>query len=656
MCGICGVAELDHDARASLANVEAMARVLVHRGPDAAGYHGDSRVALGFRRLSIVDLSGGHQPMSNEDGSIWIVFNGEIYNHLALRADLERQGHRYASRSDTETIIHLYEQYGQGCVEHLRGMFAFVIWDSVKQRLFCARDRLGIKPFYYTLAAGRFAFASEMKALFELPWLRARMNRSALPEFFALGYLSSQETMFEGISRLLPGHCLSLDLNERSPQSYIERYWDLRIAPEDTEESDSDYIDQFRELFTESVRLRLMSDVPLGVFLSGGLDSSSIAAATVGLLKGGVKTFSVGYDDERSNELPFARRTAEFLGTDHKEILLGPRTFFNFIPRLVWHEDEPIVWPSSIALHAVSRLAGETVKVVLSGEGADELFAGYTRYPVTLFNMRCGRAYERMIPSGIGRWVRNALDRRASGGALWRKLRHSFLHYPSAFEKIYFDNFLSVFSADAQAELFTAAVSEELSGVSPYAASLACFDSGDSRADLLTRLLALDIKTYLQELLMKQDQMSMAASVESRVPFLDHKLVEFGLRVPARLKVKLLSGKYIVRQAMKHRLPPEVLRRSKKGFPTPIARWLRHQLFDSVAPILTDGRMAERGIISSRYVRDLLEGHRAGRIDATDRIWRLLNFELWNRIFLDRDWSGSESSPFAAAAPAIAHG
>ncbi len=637
MCGICGVLELEGGRRVSREHVEAMAQNLVHRGPDDAGYYLNPPVALGFRRLSIVDLGGGHQPMSNEDGTVWIVFNGEIYNHASIRPDLERRGHRYATRSDTETILHLYEEYGDDCVHHLRGMFAFAIWDSLKRRLFCARDRLGIKPFYYVVTQGRFAFASEMKALFEVPGLHPQMNHSALPEFFALGYLSASDSLFQGISKLLPGHRLSIDLNHPDPRPRTEQYWDLDITSEEKEATEVDYIARFRELFTESVRMRLMSDVPVGVFLSGGLDSSSIAAVMAGLSKEQIKTFSVGYAEDRFSELPYARRLAEHLGAEHNEVVLGPDDFLSSLPRLIWHEDEPMVWPSSVALHFVSQLAGQKVKVVLTGEGGDELFAGYMKYRATLFNLRYGPAYERSVPGLLRGVVRGALDRPVLPATIRRKLRHSFLYYENQFEKVYFDNFYSVFPQEMQSRLFTPDMANQLRDIIAYATSMDYFKSDGQPDSLLTRLLYLDIKTYLVELLMKQDQMSMAASIESRVPFLDHRLVEFALRIPSRLKVRYLSGKYLLRRAMEGRLPAEVLHRSKMGFPTPVKPWLRYQLFDRVAKLLTDGRLAERGILNANYVRDLLEAHRTGRVDATDAIWRLLNFELWNRVFFDRD-------------------
>jgi asparagine synthase (glutamine-hydrolysing) len=637
MCGICGVLELGSGRQISREHVEAMAQKLVHRGPDDAGYYLNPPVALGFRRLSIVDLSGGHQPMSNEDGTVWIVFNGEIYNHASICPDLESRGHRYSTRSDTETILHLYEEYGDDCVHHLRGMFAFAIWDSLKRRLFCARDRLGIKPFYYAVTQGRFAFASEMKALFEVPGLNPQMNQSALPEFFALGYLSAGDSLFQGISKLLPGHRLSIELNHPDPRPRTEKYWDLDISSEETETTEVEYIERFRELFTESVRMRLMSDVPVGVFLSGGLDSSSIAAVMAGLSKERIKTFSVGYAEDRFSELPYARRLAKYIGAEHNEVVLGPDDFLNSLPRLIWHEDEPMVWPSSVSLHFVSQLAGQQVKVVLTGEGGDELLAGYMKYRATLFNLRYASIYEKLVPALLRGMVNGVLDRPVLPSSIRRKLRHSFIYYENQFEKIYFDNFYSVFPKEMQSRLFTPELANRLWDIGAYSTSMDYFKSECQPDSLLTRLLYLDIKTYLVELLMKQDQMSMAASIESRVPFLDHKLVEFAMRIPPRLKVRYLSGKYLLRRAMEGRLPAEVLHRSKMGFPTPVKPWLRYQLFGRVAKILTDGRLADRKIINAHFVRDLLEAHRTGRVDATDAVWRLLNFELWNRVFFDRD-------------------
>ncbi|PYX98713.1 MAG: asparagine synthase (glutamine-hydrolyzing) [Acidobacteria bacterium] len=584
MCGICGILAIRNGVL-SAPHVEAMSRSLRHRGPDDSGLLILPPVAFGFRRLSIVDPSGGHQPMSNEDQSVWIVFNGEIYNHPKLRPILETRGHRYVTNSDTETILHLYEEYGEDCVHHLQGMFAFAIWDRVRRKLFCARDRLGIKPFYYATTAGDFVFASEIKALLEVPGLRHEVNRRALPEFFAFGYLSSAETLFKDIYKLLPGHRLSIDLNAEEKSPHVTQYWDLDISRSESSVAEADYVNQFDSLFTETIRMHLMSDVPLGVFLSGGLDSSAIAAVVADLRKDAIQTFAVG----------------------------------------------------------------------LTGEGADEVFAGYLKYRATLWNMRAAPVYKNLFPNFAQDLAQKLPESRFVPDWIRRKLRHSFVYYRDSFEKIHFDNFYSVFSGDQQRELFSDEVDGELREINPYKNSMRYSPSKAGNGDLLNQLLYLDIKTYLVELLMKQDQMSMAASIESRVPFLDHKLVEWVAQLPANQKVRGLSGKYLLRRTMARRLPKEIIRRNKRGFPTPIRPWLRYQLFDKLTSVLTDGRMAERRLFRPGYVETLLNAHRQGFSDATERCWRLLNFELWNRIFLDRDQSAfhpgmnrSESAMVAA--------
>lgn len=641
MCGICGIVSFEGGRPPAQEELRAMSGVMVHRGPDDEGYFTDGPVGLGFRRLAIVDLSGGHQPMSNEDGTVWIIFNGEVYNHADHRADLERRGHRYTNRSDTETIIHLYEEYGPRCVEYLRGMFAFVIWDSRKRRVFCVRDRLGIKPFYYAIRNNRFLFASEMKVLFEADGCKPEINKQALPEFFALGYLAGEDTMFAGVHRLLPGHHLTLDLNERAPKPKISRYWDLDITPDESLQTEQQFLSRFEELFTESVRLRLMSDVPLGVFLSGGLDSSAIAAVTADLKRqlghDQLKTFSVGYEEDQYSELPFAKQVAQHVGAEYNEVRLSADGFYNLLPQMVWQEDEPLVWPSSVALHAVSKLARKKVTVVLTGEGSDEIFGGYLKYRATLWNARYGPAYRQWTPQALQEFVRKSLDANWLPLAARRKLKHTFLYHPDVFEKLYFDNWYSIFPKDTQAQLFSPELAAETRATSAYASSMQFFRGNGQSDTLLSRLLYLDIKTYLAELLMKQDQMSMAASIESRVPFLDHKLVEFAMRIPARHKVRFLSAKYMLKRSMEKRLPHDIVYRKKMGFPTPVKPWLKHRLFERIAAVLTDGRTAERRLLNPAFVRDLLDSHRTGRIDATDAIWRLWNFELWNRVFFDRD-------------------
>jgi len=533
-------------------------------------------------------------------------------------------------------------------------MFAFAIWDLGRRRIFCARDRLGIKPFYYLVRGGRLLFASEIKALFSAAGVRPVLNRRALPEYLTFGYLSSKETLFEGVQKLMPGHWLSLDLDKGAIEPQIEKYWDLDITKPKLPLSEADCVLQFRELFEETVKLHLMSDVPLGVFLSGGLDSSAIAAVMAGLRKDRIQTFSVGYSEESFSELPYARIVAKHIHAEHHEVLLGSHDFLSALPMMIYQEDEPIVWPSSVPLYYVSRLASKKVKVVLTGEGGDELFAGYLKYRVTLWNLKGGMAYWKLAPQALQTLVQTSLQSDFLPDFARRKLRHSFLNYPNVFEKIYFENFYAAFAQEEQKQLFTETLADELAGVSPYKNSLSYFAEDGENGMLLDRLLYLDIKTYLVELLMKQDQMSMAASIESRVPFLDHRLVEFAMRVHPHQKLRRLSGKYLLRRAMADKLPHEVLQRTKKGFPTPIRPWLRNQLFGQISTVLDDGRMAERGIFRQDTVQKLLRQHQQGSSAATERVWRLLNFELWCRIFLDGDRgkpvSVEPSDSFAAKA------
>ena len=473
MCGICGVLDLRHH-RFPVQDVEAMSEVLRHRGPDDHGIVFSNPMSFGFRRLSIVDLPGGKQPMSNEDGTIWIAFNGEIYNHRELRPTLERRGHRYSSHSDTETIVHAYEQYGPDCVRHLRGMFSFAIWDSQRMRLFCARDRLGIKPFYYALTAERFSFSSEIKALLRVEGFEAKLNRKAIPEFVSFGYLASDETMFEGVRKLMPGHRLIIDLNSQPAAPVIEQYWDLDIATREPCASEKQCIADFRALFSDTVRSHLMSDVPVGVFLSGGLDSSSIAVEMAAQRRDRIQTFSVGYADPEYSELPYARVMAAHVGSEHHEVVMGPEEFFAAIPEMIWSEDEPLAWPSSISLFFVSRLAGERVKVVLTGEGADEIFAGYLKYRATLWNLRGNRPYRDYAPPGLRAVIRKVLSLPVGPDWALRKLRHSFLYYTdcAGLEEMHFDNFYCPFSRADIATMLAPGVSEELAGSDPYRSSM----------------------------------------------------------------------------------------------------------------------------------------------------------------------------------------
>ena len=631
MCGICGVVNFDPSSYVDASVLKAMNHQMLHRGPDEAGYHLAGNVNLAMRRLSIVDLQTGQQPVTNEDRSLWLVYNGEIYNHRELRAQLEARGHRFQSRSDTEVIVHLYEEYGQECVLQLRGMFAFALWDSGKRTLFVARDRLGIKPLYYMHSESAFLFSSEIKSLLACPGVSAQLNRAALPEFLAFGYLAGTQTLFSGVHKLAPGHTLLLS---KTGQMSIKQYWDPPQG-ETQEHPEHFYVDGYRDLLRESVQSHLMGDVPSGVLLSGGLDSSAIAALMTDIQRAPIHTFSVGYSERAYSELPYARAMAEHLGSIHHEVQVSRQTFFEALPKLIWQEDEPLAWPSSVSLYFVARLAGQHVKVVLTGEGSDETQAGYMRYPWTCWNAKLDHIYRRMAPAGLRQFLQKTItDFNGLGATSRRRLRHTFLARNGAsLPAFYFDSFYAAFSEAEQNSLL--ADDLQPSPGSAYRESLAVWER--SSGPLLDRLLYTDIKTYLVELCMKQDQMSMAASIESRVPFLDHVLVEFALSIPAKFKMRGLAGKTILKAAVKDLLPESILNRRKMGFPTPLSDWLLGPQLQTVERILTEHRSLGRGLFKPESVRLLLSQHRARHHDHSDKLWRLLNLELWQRVFLDRD-------------------
>lgn len=622
MCGIAGFVTRAPGSQPE-STVVRMTDAIPHRGPDGSGHYRDPFASLGHRRLSIIDVAGGHQPMSSEDGSLWITYNGEIFNHAGLRPALEEAGHRYRTRCDTETILHAYEQYGPDCVTRFRGMFAFAIWDKNARTLFCARDRLGKKPFYYYWDGCVFAFASEIKALLAHPAVSPRFEDSLLSEYLNFGYCSGEQTLFAGIRKLMPGHWLRLT----PEQLEIRQYWEIPCPTVHQGHDDQSWIAECRTRLEEAVRTRLMSDVPLGMFLSGGVDSSAIAAIMKPLSSGPVKTFAVGYREQAFSELPYARHVAEAIGTEHHEVVIGREEFFDVLPQLIWHEDEPISWPSSVALYFVSRLAAQQVKVVLTGEGSDELFAGYARYRTHLLNQRLLKAY-RAVPRSLRDSVRSGIaGSRLLSGNIRRKLQHSVLGRGEDLEALYLDNFYSAFSSAEQQRLLTVPFD------GTYASYLHYWNAQPD-ASLLARMLYADQKTYLVELLMKQDQMSMASSIESRVPFLDHQFVEFAASVPDRMKLRGGVGKYILKRAVEDILPRDIVYRKKMGFPTPLRQWLMDPASDGLLAQLQDRDGLLASYIDFTYLNDLLARHKSGLEDATDRIWRLLNLQLWGNIFI----------------------
>jgi len=627
MCGICGIRMIESSRPVDEGRLRRMCDVLRHRGPDDEGAFVDGAVGLGSRRLAIVDVAGGHQPMANEDESIWIVLNGEIYNHAALRPGLLARGHRYRTRSDTETILHLYEEEGERCVERLAGMFAFAIWDRAHQRLLLARDRLGIKPLYYAITDQELIFASEIKAILAAGSLRPALNAAILPEFLATRFVAGEDTFFQGIHKLLPGRTLSWSAQDGLR---TRRYWRLPAEIQQTPATLQEAAQEVRARLEAAVRSHLMSDVPLGLFLSGGLDSSGLAALMAPMASEPIRTFAVGFSEPGTSELEYARLVARSVGAEHREIVVTPAEFFDALPALIWHEDEPIAFTSSVPLYFVSRLARDHVKVVLTGEGADELFMGYPWYRATAWNEKFGRAYWSLTPRFLRERVRRIVP--ALPGPMRRYARRSFLALELNARGLVYENF-AAFGDAWQRQLFVDYGSRN--GTDPYGEALRCY--AEAPGGMLDRMSHADLQTYLVELLMKQDQMSMAASIESRVPYLDHEFVEYVAALPARFKLRGWRTKAVLREALRGLVPPEILTRRKMGFPVPVGRWLRGPYWPVVEEFVLSPRALERGLFHPAALRRLAEEHRAGAAEHGERLWLLVNLEIWQRTFLDAE-------------------
>jgi asparagine synthase (glutamine-hydrolysing) len=627
--------------------VKAMADTIAHRGPDDEGFWSDGPVALGHRRLSIVDLAGGHQPMPNEDQSVWIAFNGEIYNHRELRPSLEAAGHRYATRSDTETIVHLHEQHGVRAPAMLRGMFAYAIWERQSRTLTLARDHTGIKPLYYALSAdGSIAFGSEIKAVAASGLVDLSINETVIEEFFATGHVAGERTLLAQVRKLPAGHTLVW----RDGTCRIERFWQVGNTPaEDHGETQSltspaKAAPHFWRRFVDSVQSQLMSDVPLGVFLSGGLDSSLIVAAMRDAGLSQIKSFSVGYSEAHASELPWARLVAKRLGTEHHEVLVSGQQFFDDFETLTWHRDLPLTFSASTPLYHVSRLARQSVTVVLTGEGSDELFAGYGRYPRAITNRRWAQRLDRWMPGGVRRGLAVAA-RSAGNGYIGDRLARSFVGRSGSVAESCLEPF-----ADWHGDLRRALLTSGVPRGAPWGALDALLDPQMMAERPLEALLQYDQRTYLEELLMKQDTMSMATSLESRVPFLDHRLVEWAAALPATAKLSAGTGKALVREAAREILPTEVVDGRKRGFLVPLGEWLRTvgkaSLQEWVRP--GDGSVFNAGVLQT-----ILREHSQG-VDHTARVWRVLAFECWRLTTLPRlQQLTAAAQRKATASPAI---
>lgn len=623
MCGIAGIIGFDAQRTVEPARLERMRAVLRHRGPDGAGSVVMGQAGFGHRRLSIIDVAGGAQPMLNPGGTVCITYNGEIYNFRRLRDRLRPLGRTFSTQSDTEVILRTYEVYGEECVHHLQGMFAFAIWDARSKKLFMARDRLGIKPLYYAVTDKELLFASEIKAILAAGGIRPELNRAILPEYLASRFVSGGETFFTGIRKLLPGHTLSWSVEAGFE---LKRYWRPPAELDHSGGSLAEYAAGIRGSLEETVESHLMSDVPLGLFLSGGIDSSGIAALMSRMTREPLQSFSMGFAEPGYSELDYARLAARSAGSVHRDTLVTAPQYFAALPRLLWHEDEPIAFTSSISLYFVSRLASQHVKVVLTGEGADELFLGYNRYRVTAWNERLGRPYWAAVPRRMRAGIASMVGRLPR--ALRRYAERSFLVPSPGMRGLFYENF-AVFPQFMQSRLLAAQGLDR----DPYAESMRYYSQAPG--GILERMSYADMQTYLVELLMKQDQMSMAASIESRVPFLDHKFVEQALAIPGRYKLQGWRTKAVLREALRDLVPNEILTRKKMGFPVPMGRWLRGAHTALLDDLVLGERSLGRGLFDPVFLRSLVAEHRAGLCDHGDRLWLLMNLELWQRIFLE---------------------
>jgi asparagine synthase (glutamine-hydrolysing) len=617
MCGITGIFNLDPEADVCRETVERMCGVIRHRGPDDQGVYCQGPIGLGARRLSIIDLSTGHMPIHNEDGKVWVVFNGEIYNFQALRCRLEGQGHRFYTNSDTEVLVHLYEEHDLDFVSHLRGMFAIALWDAKLQKLVLVRDRLGIKPLYYWVQANRVLFGSELKCLLQASGSKPAISLQAVNYYLSLGYVPDTCAIFEEVTKLQPGHLVIC----QAGRTEIRKYWELPWPQESNTPSEEECCDRIKELLTESVKLRLISDVPLGAFLSGGLDSSTVVALMAGLLDRPVKTFSIGFAEKESSELGYARRVAQHYKTDHHELIVDPRAV-QLAEHLAGHFDEPFGDASAIPTYLVSKLARESVTVTLSGDGGDEMFAGYPRYP----EARRQQVWD-WVPRPFRQRVLLPLSRRMPHSAYGKRyLRRASL--PDGLAR-YFE--CSVLPYAIKEHLVSDEFQDQIGSLN-CTRELCRIISNGRKHTLLEQILYLDTTTELPaDILTKVDRMSMAHSLEVRVPLLDHVFVEYVARLPTRYKLRGQTRKYCFKKAFGPLLPDEVLHRSKMGFGIPLRDWFAHDLRNFVRDVLFDSRAMQRGYFRTDFLETLVHENSTGRRDHSYLLWSLMALELWHR-------------------------
>lgn len=621
MCGICGVYNLQSGEEVSSSLIERMTQAISHRGPDDSGAYLDGNLGLGFARLSIIDLSGGHQPMCNETGDIWLVFNGEIWNYKELRKELLEKGHQFRTNSDSETIIHAYEEYGVDCVARLHGMFAFAIWDGPRKRMLLARDRAGKKPLYYTPVNGDFLFASEIKSLLYDPRVKREVDRQALADFLSVRYVPGPATLFANIYKVLPGHWLLCEdggIRE-------ECYWDYTFGPTERRPI-SEYIHGIRQHVHRAVEERMIADVPVGTLLSGGVDSSIVTGTMSQLTSQRIKTFAVGFDVPGFSELPYARLVAEHFGTEHHELLVKCSDLSTYWPLLTWHRDEPVSEPSDLGVYLVSRLARQHVKVVLSGEGGDELFAGYPKYVVDWM-----ARYYHILPASIRDNIITALLDKLPYSMRKLKTAARTLSQPTPQRWM---GWFGVFNGQLKENILSERTKSSVDRDATRA--FRRWLEKNPQRDDLSSMLYLDTKIWLPDnLLMKGDKMTMAASLEARMPLLDYKLTEYAASIPSNVKIRPFKAKYLLKRAFADFLPEPILTRKKMGFNVPTGTWFREEQRTLITRLLLSERARSRGYLNDTFVASMLRDHLEGRMNYQSQLFLLASLELWFRVFID---------------------
>jgi len=624
MCGICGIFEFERMTDIAHDTVHRMNQTMIHRGPDDGGVFVGPGIGLGHRRLSIIDLAGGHQPMSNEDGTIWVLLNGEIYNYPELRADLLANGHKFTTKSDTEAIVHLYEDHAEDCFARLRGMFSIAIWDSRNRKLVLARDRVGKKPLFYAVDSKRILFGSELKALLAGDSLSREIDNQALSDYFSFGYIPAPKTIYRAARKVLPGHYLVASANGLREACY----WDLSFAKVESR-NDSEWCEMLREELREATRVRLMSDVPLGAFLSGGIDSSSVVAMMSGLMDRAVTTCSIGFQEKKYNESEYAHQVSKQFGTDHHEEIVSPNAI-EIVDKLAWHYDEPFADSSAIPTYYVSKIARSQVTVALGGDGGDESFAGYRRYKLDYYENRL-RSF---VPAALRHHVFGPLGRVYPALAWAPRVfrgKSTFQSLSRSPLEGYF-NSISYFRPGDKSQLFTSAFQQRLGGYDSIEVFRHYYDRADTQ-DLLSKIQYVDIKTYLtDDILTKVDRASMAVSLEVRAPMLDHKFLELAASIPSSLKLNNGTGKYILKKSLEPVLPANILYRQKQGFAIPVDVWFRRELREMAHEIILK---TEDGILDNRFLRKIWDQHQRGTYDRSALLWATLMFRKWHQTFVD---------------------